>query len=445
MKRILILGAGLAASTLIEYLLNVSQKYNFKVVVTALELEQAERKLKNHPNGEARIFDIADLGSLTELVSESDIVISLLPAAFHPLVARECLRQSKHMFTTSYVSPEMKAMADEVKSKGLLFLNECGVDPGIDHMSSMKALNEIRNMGGKLINFESNTGGLVAPEYDNNPWHYKFTWNARNVILAGQAGARFLHNGKIKYIPYQQLFIRTEIINVLNYGEFEVYANRDSFLYKDIYGLDDISTLFRGTMRRPGYSKAFNCFIKIGLTDDNLIIENSEQLTNRTFVDSFLPENPELTLEENLCSYLDITQESEEFQKMKWLGLFDDVPVKLKRASAAQILQSIIEEKWQLSEQDLDMVVMQHQFVYELNAKKYERKSSLVVIGKDRVHTAMAMTVGTPLAIAVKLFLTGKLKLSGIVIPVVPELYEPILDELELHGIRFIEEEKEIS
>ncbi|MBX3042640.1 MAG: saccharopine dehydrogenase NADP-binding domain-containing protein [Candidatus Kapabacteria bacterium] len=444
MKKILILGAGLSSSSLIKYLLDTSDEFNLKITVTALDIKDAQKKIGGHPNAVALEFDTAHIKKLPELIADCDVAVSLLPAKYHPIVARECLRQKKHMFTTSYVSPTMQKLSKQVREAGLLFLNECGVDPGIDHMSAMKIIDEIRSKGGKLINFESNTGGLVAPEFDNNPWHYKFTWNARNVILAGQAGARFLHNGKVKYIPYQQLFSRTEIVQVLDYGDFEVYANRDSFLYKDIYGLDGIQTLFRGTMRRPGYSDAFDCFIKIGLTDDNLILENSEELTNRSFVDSFLPENPELSVEENLCRYLGITQESNEFQKMQWLGLFEDEPIKLKRASAAKILQSVIEKKWQLAEQELDMVVMQHQFIYELGGKKFERKSSLVVIGKDRTHTAMAITVGTPLAIAIKLFLTGEIKASGVVIPVKPEVYNPILDELEQYGVKFIDEEKEI-
>lgn len=445
MKKILILGSGLSSSSLIKYLLDASEEHNFEIIVTGLTLEQAQSKIANHPKGVAKIFDVNANDELADLVSDSDVVISLLPAIYHPIVARECLKQSKNLFTTSYVSPEMRALDSEVKAKGLIFLNECGVDPGIDHMSAMKILDEIREKGGKIIGFESNTGGLVAPEFDNNPWHYKFTWNARNVILAGQAGAKFLHNGKIKYIPYQQLFNRTEIINVLDYGEFEVYANRDSFLYKDIYRLDGIDTLFRGTMRRPGYSEAFNCFIKVGLTDDNLIIENSDELTNRSFVDSFLQENPDISIEENFCNYLGLTQGSDTFEKIKWLGLFDDEPIKLSRATPAQILQSIIERKWHLAEKDLDMVVMQHQFVYELNGRKYHRKSSLVVIGKDKLHTAMSITVGTPLAIAVKLFLTGNLKADGVVIPVIPEIYNPILDELENYGVKFIDEEVELS
>jgi saccharopine dehydrogenase (NADP+, L-glutamate forming) len=443
MKKILILGSGLSSSNLIEYLLNVSSEYNFKIIVTGLTIEQAESKLNGHPNGQAVLFDISDVSKLPELVANSDVVISLLPASFHPLVAKECLKLKKSLFTASYVSPELKNLDEEVKKNNLLFLNECGLDPGIDHMSAMKIIDDIRSKGGKIITFESNTGGLVAPAYDNNPWHYKLTWNARNVVLAGQAGARFLHNGKIKFIPYQQLFSRTEIVKVLDYGEFEVYANRDSMIYKDIYKLDDVQTLFRGTMRRPGYSEAYNCFIKLGMTDDNLIIENSENLTNRTFLDIFLQENPDLTIEENFCKYMGIYPDSELFRKIKWLGIFDNEPIKLKNASAAQILQSIIEQKWNLSENDLDMVVMQHQFIYELSGKKYEKKSSLVVIGVDKIHTAMAITVGTPLAIAVKLYLTGKLNVSGVVIPVTPEIYNPILNELEHYGVKFIEEEKE--
>jgi saccharopine dehydrogenase-like NADP-dependent oxidoreductase len=443
-KKILVLGAGMSASSLIKYLLDRSSELNWEVIVTARSTEKAQSKLEGNPNGTPKAFDINNIETLPHLIADSDVVISLLPAKFHPIVARECLKQNKHLFTTSYVSPEMKSFDAEAKAKELLFLNECGVDPGIDHMSAMKIIDEINHNGGKLKSFESNTGGLVAPEYDNNPWNYKFTWNARNVILAGQAGAKFLQEKKYKYIPYQQLFKRTYRVSVLNYGEFDVYANRDSLSYREVYGIHDIDTLVRGTMRRPGYCQAYDAFIQLGMTDDTYTMENSEKLTHRDFIEAFLPYREGVSVEDNFCMTTGIEKGSEMYNKFVWLGIFENTQVTLPNATPAQVLQSIIEPKWELGKTDLDMIVMQHRFVYELNGKKMERKSSLVVIGKDQVHTAMSITVGVPLAIAVKLFLTGEMKASGVVIPVKPEVYNPLLNELENYGVKFIEEEKEL-
>ncbi len=445
MKKILILGAGLSASSLIKYLLDHADENNWQIIVTARSMEKAKSKLNGHSKGIPKVFDINDMNSLPGLIAEAELVISLLPARFHPLVAKECLKQGKNMFTTSYVSPEMRSMDTDVREKNLFFLNECGVDPGIDHMSAMKVIDEIRENNGKLISFESSTGGLVAPEFDNNPWNYKFTWNPRNVILAGQGVAKYLKDGAFKYIPYHQLFSRTEKISVLDYGEFEVYANRDSLLYQDVYGLENIQTLFRGTLRRPGYCKAYDTFIQLGMTDDTYTIEGSENLTNRSFLNCFLPADNTKSTEEVFCEYLDISHDSEIFSRVKWLGLFEEKPIELENATPAQILQAIIEPKWELGENDLDMIVMQHRFVYEKKGKKFERKSSMVVIGKDQVHTAMSITVGVPLAIASKLFLTGKMsKLKGVHIPVIKEIYTPLLKELEEYGVKFIEEEKEL-
>jgi len=443
-KKILVLGAGLSASGLIQYLLDCSQQFNWLIIVADRYIDQAKLKLNEHPNGIAKLFDIDNIDSLTTLVNDSDAVISLLPAKYHPIVAKECLKQSKHMFTTSYVSAEMKLMHEEAINKDLLFLNECGLDPGIDHMSAMKIIDEIKEKGGKMISFESNTGGLIAPAYDNNPWNYKFTWNPRNVILAGQAGAKFLQNKKFKYIPYTQLFNRTERISVLNYGEFDVYANRDSISYRTIYQLHDIDTLFRGTLRRPGYCQAWHIFVQLGMTDDTYTIEHSDKMTYRDFLESYLPHYEGLSLEETFCKYFNIDSNSDIFKKFQWVGMFDNTSITLSNATAGQILQSIIEPKWKLEKHDLDMIVMQHKFIYELDNKKYERKSSLVVIGKDQIHTAMSITVGIPLAIAVKLFLTGAIQAKGVVIPVEKHIYTPLLDELERYEVSFIEEEKEI-
>jgi saccharopine dehydrogenase-like NADP-dependent oxidoreductase len=444
MKKILILGAGMSASTMIRYLLKQSEVHNWEIMITARSIEKASQKIEGHPNGVPKVFDISNIDALPALIKECDAVISMLPAKFHPIVAEEALKQSKDFFSTSYVSKEMQSLDAEAKSKGLLFLNECGVDPGIDHMSAMRVIDDIKNNGGKIIEFESNTGGLVAPEFDNNPWNYKLTWNARNVVLAGQAGAKFFQNGTYKYIPYQKLFDRTSRISVPNYGDFDVYANRDSLSYREVYGLNDIQSIVRGTLRRPGYCQAYNNFIQLGMTDDTYTMENSDKLTNKSFTEAFLPYEKGMSTEDNFCKYLGIKKDSDMFSKIQWLGMFNDNPVSLKNATPAQILQAIIEPKWALGKNDLDMIVMQHRFVYEMKGKKLQRLSTLIVIGKDNVDTAMSITVGMPLATAVELYLTGKMQASGVRVPVTPDLYNPILNAMEPLGVKFIEEEKEI-
>ena len=444
MKNILILGAGLSASTLIRYLLQKGEQNQWTVTVADMDIETAKKKTDGYKNGKAVSFNIKDEKNLAELIMQNDLIVSMMPALFHPVVAQQCLNFSKHLFTASYVSPEMKSFNEEASAKNLIFFNECGVDPGIDHMSAMKVIDEIRDKGGRIIGFESNCGGLVAPEFDNNPWNYKFTWNARNVILAGQAGARFLHNGKYKYIPYTRLYERIDNTSVLNFGNFEIYANRDSLSYKEVYGLENVETIVRGTMRRPGYCAAWNCFVQLGVCDDTYELEHPEKLTYRSFIESFLPENPGLSVEDNFCQYLKLNRNGEIFKKMEWLGLFTETPVGAGFKTPAQILQSIIEPKWQLNKNDLDLLVMQHTFDYELNGKKYRRVSSMGIIGTDKVHTAMAITVGMPLALAIELFLTGKIHGKGVQIPVKPEYYNPILEGLKPFGVEFFEEETEI-
>lgn len=445
MNKILVLGAGLSSSDLIKYLLDHAGPLGWTIKVGDLSIESAKKKVNNHPNGIAFKFDMNDHQQLMSEVAWSDITISMLPAFMHPVVAKECVNQGKHMATASYVSDVMKSLDAEAKQKGLSMLNELGVDPGVDHMSAMKGIDEIRNKGGKILGFISNTGGLVAPESDNNPWNYKFTWNPRNVVLAGQGVAQFIENGQYKFIPYHRLYSRTRTYSVLNYGEFEMYANRDSLKYREIYGLNDIQTLMRGTLRKIGYCKAWNVFVQLGATDDTYKIPDSENLTYRGFINSFLAYDPKLSVEEKLKREIAETNDPVVFEKLKWLGVFEDKKVNLSNASPAQILQKIMEEKLSLDPNDKDMTIMQHIFDYELGGKKFRRKSSMVIIGKDTVHTSMSIAVGTPLAIATKMLMTGQIKEKGVIVPTKPDLYLPILKELEEYGIKFIEEEEEIK
>ena len=347
------------------------------------------------------------------------------------------------MVTASYVSPQIEALQEEAVEKGVLILNEIGVDPGIDHMSAMQIIDKVKAEGGEIISFQSSTGGLVAPKYDNNPWNYKFTWNPRNVVLAGQGVSTFIKNGKYKYIPYHKLFKRILRTEVLDYGEFEIYPNRDSLKYREIYGLDDIPSMFRGTMRRPGYSRSWNTFVQLGMTDDTFIIEDSENMTYREFVNSFLRYEPHIPVETKIARYLGIDEDSEIMYKLRWLDLFKPIKIGLKRATPAQILQHILLKKWVLDKEDKDMIVMQHRFEVAYGDKKKTIISSMYVEGTDQTHTAMSKTVGYPVAIACKHILTGQIKDVGVKLPLTATIYETILKELSELGIKFIEEEIE--
>ena len=440
MKKILVIGAGRSAVTLIKYLLDNSSANNWQVTVADFSIEFAEQAVGNHNNGKATFFNVTDEKQRESEIENADIVISMLPASLHITVAKDCVRLGKNLVTASYVSPEIAELDEAAKQAGILLLNEIGLDPGIDHMSAMQVIDEIKENGGELTSFKSFCGGLVHPDYDNNPWNYKFTWNPRNVVLAGQGTAQYIENGDYKYIPYTSLFERTEYMEVLDAGEFEGYANRDSLSYRKSYGLDDIPTLFRGTLRRKGYSEAWNVFVQLGMTDDTYKIENSASITNREFINMFLPFNDALTVEEKLCKQFSLTTDSVIFQKIAWLSTFSENKVGIENASPAQILQKICEEKWTLGSEDKDMIVMQHQFEYMQNGEQKKLNSSLLVFGDDPRYTSMAKTVGLPVAIATKLILSGAIKSTGVKIPTTKDIYVPVLKELEENGINFVEE-----
>jgi len=440
MKNILIFGAGRSSRYLIAYLADQALQFKWKIRVA--DLQSVEKP--SIPEIDYSVLNVRDEFARDAEVKSADLVISMLPARFHKLVAQSCLKFSKNLLTASYETPELQAFKKEVDEKGLFFLNECGLDPGLDHMSAMKMIDEVKHAGHKIMSFESFTGGLVAPSSDNNPWNYKFSWNPRNVVLAGQGGpAQFIQNGKIKYIPYNRLFRRTESINLGEYGRFEGYANRDSLQYIGHYGLQGIPTIFRGTLRRPGFSKAWNVFVQLGATNDSYVLEDIEDLTYRDFINSYLPYHPTDSVELKLYHYLNIPQDSEIVQKLEWLGIFEKKPIGLKRATPAQVLENLLKQKWQLQPDDKDMIVMWHKLEYcnPANSKRYRRTSSLVVTGENREQTAMAKTVGLPLAIAAKLVLTDKIKLEGMYIPTCKEIYEPVLKELKDYGIVFNESE----
>lgn len=431
----------MSSSSLIKYLLENSDDNNWQVILGDISKDLADKKINNHPNGKSVKFDVFDEHQRGNMIKTADVVISMLPARMHSWVAADCVEMGTHMITASYVSDDIKELDEKAKEKGILLLNEMGVDPGIDHMSAMQVIDKIRDKGGVLKAFESSTGGLVAPEYDDNPWGYKFTWNPRNVVVAGQGVSQFLHNRKIKYIPYHKLFTRTEKISIKEVGDFEIYPNRDSLRYIDIYGLKNLDTMFRGTMRRPGYAEAWNVFVQLGMTEDTYIVRDSENLTYREFVDSYLPYVGGMDVEQKLVRYLGIEEDGNIMHRLKWLGIFEHTKIGLKNATPAQILQKIIEPKWQMRPEDKDMIVMIHLFDYEYQKKKRRIKSTLVFTGHDKMHTAMSITVGVPVAIATKLLLNGQISLTGVQRPLGKEIYDPVMEELMVYGIKFEEEE----
>jgi len=442
MNRILVLGAGRSSSSLISYLLEKAHLFDAQITIGDFSEAVAREKVNKAGRGNAIQFDIQNTDASRQAIAKADVVISLMPANLHPLVAKICLTEKKHLLTASYVSEEMKSFDEEAKTKGLLFLNECGLDPGIDHMSAMQVIDGIKQRGGSLTAFESFTGGLIAPETDpENPWRYKFTWNPRNVVMAGQGTAKFLEDEEYKYISYQQLFQRTTPITVPGFGRYEGYANRDSLKYMETYGLQDIKTMLRGTLRNQGYCSAWNVLVQLGCCDDSYAMEGVESMRHIDFIQAFL-EAKEVSVIEKLCSTFRLAPDGEEMKRLRWSGLFSEEKIGLENGTPAQVLEHILNKKWKLNTGDKDFIVMWHRFKYVLNGKQKEIQAYLTVTGDDEVNTAMAKTVGLPLAIAARLLVEGKIKSRGVAIPVAKEIYDPVLLELGEMGIKLVEEER---
>ncbi len=446
MKQIVLLGAGKSATILIEYLLDNAIAENWELIIADLNEEDTKKKINGNSRGKFVLLDANNENAIEELVKKSDIVISMLPAFMHPKVAKMCVKHGKNMVTASYISDEMEALDAEAKEKNIILLNECGLDPGLDHMTAMRVIDEIQENGHEITGFQTDTGGLLAPESEkDNPWRYKFTWNPRNVVMAASGGAvKFLHEGRLKYIPYYKVFRRTERVDLGELGQFEEYANRDSLKYLDLYHLHGVKTLFRGTLRRPGYCRAWNVFVQLGATDDSYYIKDVEKLTHREFINLFLRYHPTDSVEIKLAQNMLLDLDSNEMLQLEWLGVFEQELVGLSgKATPAQILQKILEKKWTLSPEDKDMIVMWHKFNYLAQGEEKEIQSVMAVYGESESHTAMAKTVGLPVAVAVKNILNGTIQDKGVHLPVIKSIYEPILNELESLGI--IIEEKQIK
>lgn len=440
LTRILQIGAGRSTASMILALANISQleKWQYTVIDSNAQL-LAEIKAQ-YPHIHVTTLKSQDASEWENYIASHDVVISMVPAFLHPTVAKFCLTYKKHLFTASYISPEMKSLEPQVLKQGLLFMNECGLDPGIDHMSAQRIIDDLHRKGANILGFESYCGGLVAPESDDNPWNYKFSWNPRNVVLAGQGMSTFIHHKQLKTIPYHQLFDRIDEIEIPGYGIFEGYANRDSTSYEEVYGLKNLETLYRGTLRKLNYCRAWNFFVQLGLTDDTLKLSPQKIKTRKDLfalvlsdstVENWVEEAKKLVPRANLDDLI---------LKIEFLHLTKDIDLGFdKDFTPAQALQSILEKHWVLAPGDRDMIAMVHLFKYELNGEILNLKSYLVLEGKDQIHTAIAATVGLPLAFAVESFMKGEVNDKGVKIPVHSKWHEPILKKLENYGVIFKE------
>lgn len=445
MNNILIIGAGRSATACINYVLGKAAEHGWNVTVVDADPQLAQRKINNHPNGRAAWLDVTKVNDRRDLIGRMDIVVSLLPAHLHIEVAHDCIQLKKHLITASYVSKSMYQLGDEARDRELIFMGEMGLDPGIDHMSAMKKINEIKAAGGKLVNFRSYTGGLISPECDDNPWHYKFTWNPRNVVLAGQGTAQYLHDGRIKFIPYNRLFAGAETVEIEGFGPMEMYPNRDSLLYREVYGLSQIPNLLRGTLRYPGFCKSWNALVQIGLTDGSYPILESGSMTYHELMDAYTREEDGASVKERIANMLREEMDGAVMSNLDWLGLFRKLRINLPNATPALILENLLLKKWKLEKTDRDMILMQHEFEYELEGKMRKATSTLVMKGEDDVNTAMSKLVGLPLGIFVRLVMQGKITATGVNIPVMQQVYDPVLEELEDFGVVFKEKDVALS
>ena len=412
---------------------------NFIIQISDFDTENLKFFTKKYPKIITKIFDVNDKNQREKIVINQSIVISMLPAKYHFLIAIECLKLNINLVTASYISDELMKLDYEVKKKNLLFLNEVGLDPGLDHMSALKLIKEIKNDNGKIKSFKSHCGGLIHPKYDNNPWNYKFTWNPRNVVLAAKGQAKFLRNNKIIKINYPDVFNQTEKINIDQLGDFDSYANRDSLKYIKLYGLDEIDTMFRGTLRRKGFCESWEIIALLGLTDDEVYFDTFNKSYKDLILSQLFNKDNVIDLKKEIELKVSRKISEETYSKLLWTELFTcNMKLKNEKMTLAQVVESLLVKKWKFEEKDKDMIVMQHDFEYLKNNILLNKKSTLVVYG-DENFSAMSKTVGLPLAIATKLILENKINYYGVKIPDISMIYEPILKELEDYKINFNE------
>jgi len=441
MKKVLILGAGLVARPLVRYLLDQPET---EVEVASRTVSKAVKLINNHPQGKAQELNLKNEEGLKKEVSEADVVISMVPYSFHPKVAEYCIAYGKHMVTTSYVSEEMKNLHQEAKREGVLILNEIGLDPGIDHMEAMRIIHEVEEKGGKIESFTSFCGGLPAPEANTNPFGYKFSWSPIGVLLAGKNSARYLKDDEEVFVPAENLFDNYSIIKIEGLGDFEAYPNRDSLPYIETYGITETKTMLRGTLRNLGWCRTMKKMIELGLLDDKQ--KNWAGLSYREFLRHLMKNPIEEDINKALSSYLNIEVSSDIIGRLEWLGLLSDEPLPLEKGSALDITAARMQEKLQYEIGERDMIILQHTFIASYPGEKKESiTSTLIDFGIPEGDTSMARTVGLPAAIGTRLILEGKIKETGVHIPVIPGIYQPILQELKGQKITFTEKKEDYS
>jgi len=440
MKKILILGAGLVARPLVRYLLD---QPDFEVEVASRTVSKAVKLIDNHPQGRASELNLKNEEGLKDEISKADLVISMVPYAFHPKVAKYCIDYRKHMVTTSYVSEVMQNLDSEAKRAGILILNEVGLDPGIDHMEAMRIIHEVEEKGGEILSFTSYCGGLPAPEANTNPFGYKFSWSPIGVLLAGKNSAQYLKDGQQIFIPPQDLFDNYLMINIEGLGEFEGYPNRNSLPYIELYGIKSTKTMLRGTLRNKGWCSTIKKIVDLGLLEEEE--KDWTGLTYKDFLRKLMNDPAEEDIKKALSAHLSIEENSDIIQRFEWLGLLSDEPLSSEKDSPLNILGAKMLEKLQYEEGERDMIILQHQFIASFRENKKERiTSTLIDFGIPHGDTSMARTVGLPAAISTKLILEGKIDKTGVHIPVTPEIYIPILQELKELDIAFKEKKEEM-
>jgi len=435
MKKVLILGAGMVVRPIVRYLLDKG----FAVTVATRTKAKAEAMIAGHPNGIALAWTVEDKETLDRLVAGHDLTVSLLPYAHHVMVAEICIRHGKNMVTTSYVKPAMKALDEAAKKAGIIILNEVGLDPGIDHMSAMRIIDHIHGKEGKVLEFYSLCGALPAPEACDNPFNYKFSWSPKGVVMASNNDANYLLRGKTIYIPPRDLFKKPWKTQFPGVGLLEIYPNRDSVPYMELYKIPETTTMFRGTFRHPGWCESLDAMKALKLTTDE-----KQDFTGLTFagmVARLLGNEDPAAVRKNAAKSLGLPEDAVAMNAIGWLGLFDDKPMNRGVDSPFEVTSDLMIARMMLGENERDMVVMQHSFLASYpDGKKEVVKSRMLDFGTLATDTAVARTVALPAAIGVEMILTGKIGLTGVYIPVIPEIYNPILDRLEHIGIRMIEE-----
>ncbi len=436
MKKVLVLGAGLVSRPMVRYLLAVP---DFEVTVASRTLSKAEKLIDGHPRGRALHLLADDDQTLDSLVSGHDLTVSLLPYTYHVQVARHCLKHRRQMVTTSYVSEAMKELDAAAKDAGVLILNEIGLDPGIDHMSAMAIIHRVQAKGGKVLSFMSYCGGLPAPEANDNPLGYKFSWSPRGVVMAGRNPGRYLKDGKEVAVPGEELFGHHWPLDIEGAGGFEAYPNRNSLPYIALYGLQNVKTMFRGTLRYPGWCETLKAIADLGLLDD----EERDDLVGLTVADWMRQRIPgDRSLRQDTAARLGLDPEAAAISNMAWLGMFGDEPVGIDKGSNLDIIARLMLGRMSYKPGERDMIVLHHDFRVKLTDGSAKRvTSTLVEYGQPEGDSAMARTVSLPAAFAVKHMLHGGIKLTGVRIPVLAELYEPVLAELDGMGIVFEERE----